>query len=78
MGVEQLGISASTPLPSPPPARGRGCSYCNLWRNQNNQEQTHTEILKGASKNSEFAQMQGTKKISQCAYGVYLIKKFFS
>ena len=32
----------------------------------------------GASKNSEFAQMQGAEKIPPRAYGLYVSKKFFT
>jgi len=35
------------------------------------------DSVKGASKNSEFAQMQGVEKISPRAYTLYVSKKFF-
>jgi hypothetical protein len=36
------------------------------------------QSIKGASKNSEFAQMQGAGKFRSAAYGLYVSKKYFT
>ena len=36
------------------------------------------QSIKGASKNSKFAQMQGAEKFRSAAYGLYVSKKFFT